>query len=148
MATGDIYSSSFRTMTVFLAAVGLILTPIYLLAMLRQVFYGASAICDVAPVCDLNDRDLKAQGDQEAVCFGTDCVLPEEAEFKDANSREIFIAFCFLGLIMAIGVYPQLATQMYDTKTVALNTQMRQSYRQTFHPLLSSQVAESPMPAA
>jgi NAD(P)H-quinone oxidoreductase subunit 4 len=143
MATGDIYSSSFRTVTVFLAAVGLILTPIYLLAMLRQVFYGDSAVCDVAPVCDLNDLDLKAQGNQEAVCFGTDCVLPEEAEFKDANAREIFIAFCFISLIVAIGVYPQLATQMYDTKTMALNTQMRQSHSQRFHPLLSSQVAES-----
>ncbi len=145
MATGDIYSSTFRTATVFLAAIGLILTPIYLLAMLRQVFYGASAICDVSPVCDLNDRDLKAQGDQEAVCFGTDCVLPEEAEFKDANSREIFIAFCFLGLIVAIGVYPQWATQMYDTKTVALNAQMRQTHRQTFHPMLAYPVAASPM---
>jgi NAD(P)H-quinone oxidoreductase subunit 4 len=145
MATGDIYSSSFRIVTVFLAAVGLILTPIYLLAMLRQVFYGASAVCDLAPVCDLNDLDLKAQGDQEAVCFGTDCVLPEEAEFKDANAREIFIAFCFISLIVAIGVYPQLATQMYDTKTVALNTQMRQSHGQRFHPVLSGQVAESPI---
>jgi NAD(P)H-quinone oxidoreductase subunit 4 len=138
MATGDIYTSTFRTVTVFLAAVGLILTPIYLLAMLRQVFYGASAICDIAPVCDLNDQDLRAQGDQEAVCFGTDCVLPEEAEFKDANAREIFIAFCFIGLIVAIGVYPQLATQMYDTKTVALNTQLLATHRQTFHPLLAS----------
>jgi NAD(P)H-quinone oxidoreductase subunit 4 len=145
MATGDIYSSSFRTVTVFLAAVGLILTPIYLLAMLRQVFYGASAVCDVSPVCDLNDLDLKAQGNQEAVCFGTDCVLPEKAEFKDANAREIFIAFCFIGLIVAIGVWPQLATQMYDTKTVALNQQMRQSHGQRFDPVLSGQVAESPI---
>ncbi len=129
MATGDIYSSTFRTLSIFLAAVGLILTPIYLLAMLRQVFYGPSAVCDVVPVCDLNDLDLKAQGNQEAVCFGTDCVLPEAAEFKDASSREIFIAFCFLGLIVAIGCYPQLATQMYDTKTVALNAQVRAAHQ-------------------
>jgi NAD(P)H-quinone oxidoreductase subunit 4 len=144
MATGDLYSSTFRMVTVFLAAVGLILTPIYLLAMLRQVFYGASAVCDVAPVCDLNDLELKAQGDQEAVCFGTDCVLPEAAEFKDANAREIFIAFCFISLIVAIGVWPQWATQIYDTKTVALNQQMRRTHGQSFHPLLSGQVAEHP----
>jgi NAD(P)H-quinone oxidoreductase subunit 4 len=143
MATGDIYSDTFRTATVFLSAVGLILTPIYLLSMLRVVFYGPSAVCDVMPVCDLNDRDLKAQGNQEAVCFGTDCVLPEAAEFNDANLREIFIAFCFLGLIVAIGCYPQLATQMYDTKTVALNAQMRESYLQS-HPVLYSQTVESP----
>ncbi|NJM49467.1 MAG: NAD(P)H-quinone oxidoreductase subunit 4, partial [Alkalinema sp. RU_4_3] len=114
-------------------------------AMLRQVFYGESSVCDLAPVCDLNDKDLKARAIEEAVCFGTDCVVPEQAEFKDANAREIFIAFCFLGLIVAIGVYPQWATQMYDTKTVALNQQMRQAHGQAFHPLFSNQVAESPV---
>ena len=39
LTTTDIYSSTFCTVTVFLAAVGLILTPIYLLSMLRQMFY-------------------------------------------------------------------------------------------------------------
>jgi NAD(P)H-quinone oxidoreductase subunit 4 len=143
IATGDIYSDTFRTVTVFLSAVGLILTPIYLLSMLRQVFYGPSAVCDVMPTCDLGDRDLKAQGNQEAVCFGNDCVLPEAAEFKDASPRELFIAFCFLGLIVAIGCYPQLATQMYDSKTVALNTQMRDFYQQS-HPTIYSQAIVTP----
>ncbi|MFP4253581.1 MAG: NAD(P)H-quinone oxidoreductase subunit 4, partial [Halothece sp.] len=40
IATSDAYSGLFKTGMVFLAAVGLILTPIYLLSMLRQVFYG------------------------------------------------------------------------------------------------------------
>lgn len=134
LATTDIYSSTFRWVTVFLAAVGLILTPIYLLSMVRQVFHGASAdqMCDLVPACDLNDLDLKAQGNQEANCFGTDCVLPEQAEFKDANLREIFIAVCFLGLIIAIGCYPKVATQMYDVKTVAVNAQVRTAYHEVF----------------
>lgn len=134
LATTDIYSSTFRWVTVFLAAVGLILTPIYLLSMVRQVFHGASAdqMCDLVPACDLNDLDLKAQGNQEANCFGTDCVLPEQAEFKDANLREIFIAVCFLGLIITIGCYPKVATQMYDVKTVAVNTQVRTAYHEVF----------------
>ncbi len=131
MTTGDIYSSTFRTVTVFLASVGVILTPIYLLSMLRQVFYnpGAIAMCDVAPMCDIDDANLPSQGDQEAVCFGTNCVLPAEAVFSDARPREVFIAACFLILIIGIGIYPKMAMGMYDVTTVAVNAQVRQSYR-------------------
>ncbi|MGB7271919.1 MAG: NAD(P)H-quinone oxidoreductase subunit 4, partial [Geitlerinemataceae cyanobacterium] len=132
ITSGDIYSSTFRTVTVFLAAVGLILTPIYLLSMLRQIFYnsGVPLACDVAPTCDLNDIGLKSQGSQEAVCFGTNCILPADADFMDAKPREVLIAACFIVLIVGIGVYPKWATQMYDVKTVALNTEMRESYVQ------------------
>jgi len=130
VTTSDIYGSTFRTVTVFLASVGVILTPIYLLSMLRQVFYNSGAVptCDITPSCDITDADLPNQGDQEAVCFGTNCVLPAEAEFSDARPREVFIAACFLVLIIGIGVYPKMAMQMYDVKTVALNAQVRQSY--------------------
>ncbi|MGG6297844.1 NAD(P)H-quinone oxidoreductase subunit 4 [Leptolyngbya sp. AN02str] len=132
MTTSDIYSSTFRTVTIFLSAVGLILTPIYLLSMLRQVFYGCGSelMCDVVPSCDLEDAALKELGTEEAACFGTNCVLPADAEFKDANPREVFIAVCFLALIVAFGFYPKLATQMYDVKTVAVNAEVRESYRQ------------------
>jgi len=130
VTTSDIYGSTFRTVTVFLASVGVILTPIYLLSMLRQVFYNSGAVptCDITPSCDITDADLQNQGDQEAVCFGTNCVLPAEAEFSDARPREVFIAACFLVLIIGIGVYPKIAMQMYDVKTVAVNAQVRQSY--------------------
>jgi NAD(P)H-quinone oxidoreductase subunit 4 len=130
VTTSDIYGSTFRTVTVFLASVGVILTPIYLLSMLRQVFYNSGAVptCDITPSCDITDADLQNQGDQEAVCFGTNCVLPAEAEFDDARPREVFIAACFLVLIIGIGVYPKMAMQMYDVKTVAVNAQVRQSY--------------------
>ncbi|PMB24438.1 NAD(P)H-quinone oxidoreductase subunit 4 [Fischerella thermalis] len=126
VTTSDIYSSTFCTVMVFLAAVGLILTPIYLLSMLRQVFYGS----DVAPACVISDAGSQNQDNEEAVCFGTNCVLPTEAKFTDAKPREVFIAACFLLLTIGIGVYPKLATEMYDVKTVAVNTQVRQSYIQ------------------
>jgi NAD(P)H-quinone oxidoreductase subunit 4 len=132
MSTSDVYSSTFRTVTVFLSAVGLILTPIYLLSMLRQVFYGSGAdmVCDVVPSCDLDDMALKTQGNEEPACFGNNCVLPADAKFEDATPRELFIAACFLSLIVAIGFYPKVATQMYDVKTVAVNSQAIESYRQ------------------
>lgn len=123
VTTSDIYSSPFRTVTVFLAAVGLILTPIYLLSMLRQVFFEPGT----APNCDLEGKFLKL-GEDEAVCFGTNCVLPMNADYSDARPREVFIAACFLVLIVGIGFYPKMATQMYDTTTVAVNSQVRQSY--------------------
>jgi len=124
VATSDIYSESFRFVTVFLSAVGLILTPIYLLSMLRQLFYSG-----VAPTCDLNGK-IQETGLQEAVCFGTSCVLPGDAVFTDARPREVFIAACFLVPIIGIGFYPKLATQVYDVKTVAVNAEIRQSYTQ------------------
>lgn len=121
VATSDIYSTTFRAVTIVLAAVGLILTPIYLLSMLRQVFYGTGSFCDLSGVQSAN---------QEAVCFGTNCVLPADAVYSDAKPREVFIAACFLLLIVGIGFYPKLATQMYDAKTVAVNAQIRDSYTQ------------------
>jgi NAD(P)H-quinone oxidoreductase subunit 4 len=134
ITTSDLYSSAFRIVTVLLSAVGVILTPIYLLSMLRQIFYTSNVIptCDLTPSCDLTTVDLQDQGlgDQEAVCFGTNCVLPTQAEFSDARPREIFIAASFLVPIIAIGLYPKLATQIYDVKTVAINAQSRQTYSQ------------------
>jgi NAD(P)H-quinone oxidoreductase subunit 4 len=124
ITTSDTYSSVFRIVTVFLSAVGVILTPIYLLSMLRQVFYGNGNMCN------LTEEQTKYAGDQEAVCFGTNCVLPADAVFNDASPREVFIAASFLALIIGIGFYPKLMTQMYDATTVAMNAQARESYTQ------------------
>jgi NAD(P)H-quinone oxidoreductase subunit 4 len=124
VTTSDVYSSTFCTVTVFLAAVGVILTPIYLLSMLRQVFYGQVAV----PVCEIDNASLENQEDEGTVCFGTDCLVPEEIVYDDARPREVFIAACFLVVIIGIGFYPKMAMQMYDVKTVAVNTHIRQSY--------------------
>ncbi|OYE04614.1 NAD(P)H-quinone oxidoreductase subunit 4 [Nostoc sp. 'Peltigera membranacea cyanobiont' 232] len=124
MTSSDVYSSTFCTVTVFLAAVGVILTPIYLLSMLREVFYGK----DAALLCDINNAGLENQEDDGTVCFGTDCLVPEDAIYEDARPREVFIAACFLLMIIGIGFYPKMAMQMYDVKTVAVNANLRQSY--------------------
>jgi NAD(P)H-quinone oxidoreductase subunit 4 len=124
LTTSDVYSSTFCTVTVFLAAVGVILTPIYLLSMLRQVFYGTVA----KDTCDINNAGLENLEDEGTACFGTDCLLPSQAVYSDARPREVFIAACFLIPIIGIGFYPKVAMQMYDVKTVAVNANVRQSY--------------------
>jgi len=96
VTTSDAYSSTFKVVVVLLAAVGLILTPIYLLSMLRRVFYG--------------------KGNSELVI---------ENYMGDAKPREIFITACLLVPIIGIGLYPKLATQTYDVKTVAVTAEVR-----------------------
>lgn len=98
VTSSDVYSSPFKIVVIFLSAVGLILTPIYLLSMLRQVFYG-----------------------------------PESQEltldpWMDAKPREIAIAACLILPIIGIGLYPKIATQTYDVKTVAVATQTREAF--------------------
>ena len=121
--SNDIYNPTFSTVLVFLAAVGIIMTPIYLLSMLRLVFFNSNE----ALACDIDVIKTKKPINEVAVCFGNNCTLPGEAPFEDATPREIFIAACFLFLIVGIGVYPKLATQMYDTTTVAINANVRHS---------------------
>ena len=135
LTSSDVYSSTFCTVTVFLAAVGVILTPIYLLSMLREVFYGQGA----ALICDINNAGSENQEDDGTVCFGTDCLVPEEAVYDDARPREVFIAACFLLMIIGIGFYPKMVLQMYDVKTVAVNANLRQSYAIVF---LVGQISE------
>lgn len=142
MVTSDVYNPIFRTVLVFLAAVGLILTPIYLLSMLRLVFFNSNE----ALACDIDKSVIKSFSNEAAVCFGNSCVLPGEAPFEDAKPREIFIAACFLLLIVGIGIYPKFTTQMYDVKTVALNAEVRQSYTQVAatNPRIYAQGFQSP----
>lgn len=96
VATSDAYSQTFKVGIIFLTAVGLILTPIYLLSMLREVFYG--------------DSNLKLKLDSFQL---------------DAQPREIFITACLLIPIVGIGLYPKLVTSTYDVKTVQVANRMR-----------------------
>ncbi len=127
-SNSDIYSSSFRTLVIFLSAVGVILTPIYLLSMLRQLFYENEATL----TCVIDNSGFKdsSNNNEEPACFGNSCVSPSEAPFNDAQPREVFIAACFLVLIVGIGLYPKMATRMYNTTTMAVNAQVRESYTQ------------------
>ena len=67
-----------------LAAVGVILTPIYLLSMLREIFFGKE-----------NPK------------------LTAERKLIDAEPREIYIVACLLLPIIGIGLYPRLVTESY-----------------------------------
>ena len=93
--TSDAYNPAFKAVVVLLAAVGLIITPIYLLSMLREMFYG-----------------------QEKTEIA-------KAIFLDAKPREAFIAACLLIPTIGIGFYPKLVTQTYDVKTVEVAAHVR-----------------------
>lgn len=98
IATSDTYSNMFKVVMVLLAAVGLILTPIYLLSMLRQVFYGEN---------------------QSGLVI--------EKYLGDAKPREVLITACLLIPIIGIGLYPKLATRTYDVKTVEVALKSREA---------------------
>ena len=95
-ATSDAYSLTFRVIMVCLAAVGVILTPIYLLSMLREIFYGPE------------NKELTSH-----------------EVLVDAEPREIFIIASLLVPIIGIGLYPKLLTQIYDAKTIQLTARLR-----------------------
>jgi NAD(P)H-quinone oxidoreductase subunit 4 len=97
IATSDVYSSSFKVVVVLLSAVGVILTPIYLLSMLGQVFYG-----------------------KQSTQLHLDAFVP------DVKPRELFITASLLLPIIGIGLYPKLVTQTYDVKTVEVAAHARQ----------------------
>jgi NAD(P)H-quinone oxidoreductase subunit 4 len=97
LTTSDAYSSGFKTLIVFLSAVGLMITPIYLLSMLRRVFFGV-------------EKEHSS-------------VDP----WLDAKPREIAIAFCLLIPIIGIGLYPKIVTQTYDRTTVTVAAQLREA---------------------
>jgi NAD(P)H-quinone oxidoreductase subunit 4 len=97
-ATSDAYNLTFKVIMVFLAAVGVILTPIYLLSMLREMLYGPE--------------------NKELV---------EHQTLIDAEPREVFIIACLLIPIIGIGLYPKMVTQIYDATTNKVTVLLRQS---------------------
>jgi NAD(P)H-quinone oxidoreductase subunit 4 len=113
----DAYTPDFKAVIVLLSAVGLILTPIYLLSMLREMFYGKE-----------NPE------------------LVENQVILDANPREVFITACLLVPIIGIGLYPKMATQTYDVKTVQIATQARNAVQLVAHqPIPSlSRISDAP----
>jgi NAD(P)H-quinone oxidoreductase subunit 4 len=97
-ATSDAYSPTFRVIIVFLAAIGVILTPIYLLSMLREILYGPE------------NKELE-----------------EHHALVDAEPREVFIIASLLVPIIGIGLYPKVATTIYDATTNKLTALARNS---------------------
>jgi len=97
-SNSDAYNPTFKLIVVLLMAVGVILTPIYLLSMLREIFYGAE------------NKELTSH---EALV--------------DAEPREVFIIACLLVPIIGIGLYPKMLTQIYDSTTLQLTERLRDS---------------------
>ncbi|HEY9698975.1 MAG TPA: NAD(P)H-quinone oxidoreductase subunit 4 [Trichocoleus sp.] len=97
-ASSDAYSSLFKVIVITLAAVGVILTPIYLLSMLREIFFGPE------------NKELVSH-----------------EVLVDAEPREIFIIASLLIPIIGIGFYPKLITQIYDNKTLAITARLQDS---------------------
>jgi NAD(P)H-quinone oxidoreductase subunit 4 len=97
-ATSDAYSFQFKVIMIVLAGVGVILTPIYLLSMLREIFFG---------------NENKELVEHEALI--------------DAEPREVFIIACLLVPIIGVGFYPKILTQIYDSTTTALTAHLRDS---------------------
>jgi len=97
-ATSDAYNLVFRSIIVVLMGVGVILTPIYLLSMLREMLYGPE-----------NEE------------------LTSHHPLIDAEPREVFIIGCLLVPIIGIGFYPKLVTQIYDASTQQLTALLRRS---------------------
>jgi NAD(P)H-quinone oxidoreductase subunit 4 len=106
MSTSTAYTFEFKALVVVLAAIGVILTPIYLLSMLREIFYGK-----------LNHEVI------------------HEDELIDAEPREVFIIACLLIPIIGIGVYPKLTTDIFDKTTTALTQTTVQRIQTAQNPL-------------
>ena len=90
-ATDEAYTLSFRIVIDGLAAIGVILTPIYLLSMLREIFFGQE------------NRELVSN-----------------TNLVDAEPREVYIIGCLLVPIIGIGLYPRLMTDAYTSTIEAL----------------------------
>jgi NAD(P)H-quinone oxidoreductase subunit 4 len=115
LTTSDAYAPAFKAGVALLAAVGLILTPVYLLSLLRQTFYGPS-----------------------------DPSLVLEEYLGDLRPREMAVALCLLLPILGIGFYPRLAIQSYDVTTVAVAAHLRSALATEIvqRPLLPAQPAQ------
>uniref|UniRef100_A0AAT9KSL9 NAD(P)H-quinone oxidoreductase chain 4, chloroplastic n=2 Tax=Chamaerhodos TaxID=57915 RepID=A0AAT9KSL9_9ROSA len=79
-----------KILIIFVMAIGMILTPIYLLSMLRQMFYGYKLFN--AP----------------------------NSYFFDSGPRELFISICILLPVIGIGIYPDFVFALSVDKVEAI----------------------------
>lgn len=90
-ATDTMYSVPFRVIICVLAGIGVILTPIYLLSMLREIFFG---------------KENKE--------------LVNHANLVDAEPREVYVISALLVPIIGIGLYPKIMTDTFQSSIDAL----------------------------
>lgn len=79
-----------KTLITFVMAIGMILTPIYLLSMLRQMFYGYKLFN-----------------------------VPN-ANFMDSGPRELFLLICIFLPVIGIGIYPDFVLSLSVDRVEAL----------------------------
>ena len=90
-ATSEAYTLGFRILISILAAIGVILTPVYLLSMLREIFFGKE-----------------------------NAELVSHSNLVDAEPREIYVIACLLIPIIGIGLYPRILTDSYRASIESL----------------------------
>jgi NAD(P)H-quinone oxidoreductase subunit 4 len=93
--TSSSYDFTFKILITFIESIGIILTPIYLLSMIRQIFYGYKYT-----VTQLTNLTL----------------------MLDATPREIFIITSLLLPVLGIGLYPDLTLPLWSEKVKSLIT--------------------------
>ena len=89
VVTSSAYSPEFRIVITIIEAIGIILTPIYLLSMIRQIFYGYKY-----STSQISNKSL----------------------LLDASPREIFIITSLLLPVLGIGLYPDLTLPLWSEK--------------------------------
>jgi NAD(P)H-quinone oxidoreductase subunit 4 len=117
-ATDDAYTLPFRVAIDGLAAIGVILTPIYLLSMLREIFYGQE----------------KAE-------------LVGHTNLVDAEPREIYIIGCLLVPIIGIGLYPRLMTDSYKASMEMLVAKDERAMKALNAPAGAGLIRQAPLRA-
>jgi len=89
MLTSTSYSFEFRILITLIEAIGIILTPIYLLSMIRQMFYGYKYI----NISNTNSTVL------------------------DASPREVFVLTSLFLPMLGIGLSPNFVLPLWETKS-------------------------------
>jgi NAD(P)H-quinone oxidoreductase subunit 4 len=79
-----------KILITFVMAIGMILTPIYLLSMLRQMFYGYKL-------------------------FNV-----QNSNFVDSGPRELFVSICIFLPVIGIGIYPDFVLSLSVDKVQAI----------------------------
>jgi NAD(P)H-quinone oxidoreductase subunit 4 len=95
-----------------------ILTPIYLLSMLREIFFGKE-----------------------------NSGLAEHTHLVDAEPREIYVISCLLVPIIGIGLYPRLMTDTYRSTMESLVARDESAMKALRNPAGSSLIRQTPLRA-
>lgn len=106
MLTSASYSLPFRGLVTFIEAIGIILTPIYLLSMVRQMFYGYKNI------------------------------YTPNISILDAGPREIFVFTSLFLPMIGIGLCPTLVLPLWEVKSefiASLVDVNQEHYQQIFY---------------